>query len=132
MEIRDLQKECWRVAKEVGWHDQGKDKTPLEYHMLMVSEVVEASEEVRKGMPPIYKNYKMDSYTDEEIILPSNVEFNEFFESNKPEGEAIELADVVIRIADYFEHRGWSLEDALKLKMKYNRSREYRHGNKKY
>jgi hypothetical protein len=50
----------------------------------------------------------------------------------KPEGELVELADAVIRIADYCESKGWDLEKALQLKMNYNDTRPFRHGGKKY
>ena len=50
----------------------------------------------------------------------------------KPCGEAIELADVVIRIMDYFGHKKWNLEKCIEMKMKYNKGRAYRHGGKKY
>jgi NTP pyrophosphatase (non-canonical NTP hydrolase) len=41
-----------------------------------------------------------------------------------------ELADVIIRIADYCGHRQWDLTQALALKMAYNRTRAFRHGGK--
>jgi len=53
-----------------------------------------------------------------------------FGPSGKPEGEAIELADAVIRIMDYCEFVGIDLEQAIQLKHEYNKTRPYRHGNK--
>lgn len=41
-----------------------------------------------------------------------------------------ELADVVIRIADYCGYRQWDLTQALELKMAYNKKRAFRHGGK--
>ena len=93
-------------AKRKGWWDI--IKSPLELHMLMVSELAEATEESRKGTEPVY------------------------YENGKPEGELIELADCVIRIMDYCGYKGWDLEEAVETKMKYNETRPYRHGNKKF
>lgn len=100
------------TAKEKGWWDSRRPD--LECHMLMVSEIAEATEAYREGSKPIYFS---PSYTQG---VP-----------NKPEGEAIELADAVIRIMDYFGSKGWSLEEAVRLKCEYNKTRPYRHGNKK-
>jgi len=107
MTIKEWQEKIYKTAVEKGWYDKSlPQKNSLEFHMLMVSEIAEATEEVRKGTEPIY------------------------FENNKPEGEAIELADCVIRIMDYFEHRGWNLEKTIKIKTEYNDTRPYRHGGK--
>ena len=129
MTIKELQKESYQIAKDKGWHDEGKDKSPLEYHMLMVSEIAEATEEVRNRKPPLYKNYEEPRFKPQ-IILPDNPEWNGYYQAAKLEGELAELSDVVIRIADYCEHMGFDLEEAIKLKTEYNKSRTYRHGNK--
>lgn len=108
MTLNELVIEVHEEAKQKGWHEN--PRSPLELHMLIVSEVAEATEECRNGSKPIYIN-------------PSN---------GKPEGEAIELADAVIRIMDYFGLREWDLEEAMRLKIDYNKQRSYRHGNKLY
>lgn len=51
---------------------------------------------------------------------------------HKAEGEAIELADAVIRIMDYFGHKGWDFEKIVRLKFEYNKTRSHRHGGKAY
>ena len=98
-------------AKAKGWHEE--ERSPLEYHALFHSEVSEATEAVRSGLPPI-------TFEESSGVL------------RKPEGEAIELADVVIRIADYFGSKGWNLQEAIMTKVVYNESRPHRHGGKKY
>lgn len=105
MTIKEWAEKIYNTAKAKGWYDNG-GPTPLERHMLIVTEVAEASEEVRNKKDPIY------------VI------------DGKPEGEAIELADVVIRVMDYFEHKGWDLESAIKMKCDYNDTRSYKHGGK--
>lgn len=107
MNIQKWQKAAYNLAKEKGWYD--KENSPLEYHMLMVSEIAEAAEEVRKGTAPIY-------------YRPGG---------KKPGGEAIELADAMIRILSYCEYRGWDIEEAMRIKHEYNKTRAYMHGGKK-
>ena len=124
MEINTVVKAVHDLAVEKGWYDSTRH--PLEFHMLMVSEIAEASEEVRSASPAIYQNY--DSYQQGIIKVELNNEF--WDERKKPEGEAIELADAVIRIMDYFAHRGWDLESAIRIKHNFNMTRPYRHGGK--
>lgn len=99
--------EVHKNAKEHGWHD--KQRSALEVHMLCVSELAEATEEVRSGRDVFYWGQEL-----------------------KPEGEKVELVDCVIRIWDYFGEMGWDFEDVLRLKHEYNKSRAYRHGGKRY
>jgi hypothetical protein len=49
----------------------------------------------------------------------------------KPIGVAIEFADALIRIFDTCEHYKIPLEEALRIKLEFNKSRPYRHGGKK-
>lgn len=113
-------KEVHETAVEKGWWSE--PRPDLECHMLMVSEIAEATEEYRKGTPPIHFMYKGSPETDLNALQNR---------AAKPEGEAIELADCVIRIMDYFGSKGWSLEEAVRIKTEYNKTRGYRHGNKK-
>lgn len=75
--------------------------------MLIVSELAEAQEELRKGL----------SVTDDYQS-----------ESGKPEGFGVELADAVIRIADLCGALGIDLEGAILRKMGYNATRPHKHG----
>jgi len=52
--------------------------------------------------------------------------------SNKPEGYLVELADVVIRVADMVGKMGLAKEweDAIALKMSYNERRPRKHGKR--
>ena len=106
MTLNELRDNAHKTAKEHGWHDEKIH--PLAAHALIHSEISEATEEVRAGV---------DFYIGIE---------------GKPEGEAVELADAVIRIADYFGLKGWDLDQIVKVKMEYNKTRPYRHGGKRY
>ena len=54
-----------------------------------------------------------------------------YYYCQSPEGVPIELADVVIRIMDMCGLYGIDLEEAIKTKMEYNKTRPHRHGGKK-
>ncbi len=43
-----------------------------------------------------------------------------------------ELADVIIRICDVAQERGWRVAEAIIAKMAFNATRPHRHGNKKF
>lgn len=115
MTLNELRDEAYATAKDKGWHDT--PRSPLEIHMLIVSEVAEATECVRKDEEPFYKVVDPNDHTTTGFVF-------------KPEGEAVELADAVIRIANYFGEKGWDLEAVVRAKMDYNGTRSYRHGGK--
>lgn len=122
MKINEFAKIVHDTAKEKGWYD--KERSPLEAHMLMVTELSEATECVRQDLPAVYAEAETGkTLTNIQDIAQLGL---------KPEGEAVELVDALIRIADYFGYKGWDLEQVLQLKMDYNFSRAYRHGGKKY
>jgi hypothetical protein len=109
MQLNELVKEAHDLAVEKGWYE-GPPRSPLEVHALIHTEISEATEAVRKWLPAT-------------CVMEG---------TGKPEGEAVELADAIIRIADYFGAMGWDLEDTIKLKMRYNKTRSHRHGAKAY
>lgn len=104
MTIKKLVKDAHKQAYLSGWWDT--KRSSMEILMLAVTELAEAAEELRNRSPAM------------QLI------------DGKPEGALVELADCVIRIADFCGKMGWNLEDAIKYKMTYNRTRPYRHGNK--
>jgi len=106
MILKDLMKEVHITAKEKGWWDL--NRSPGEILFLVISEVTEAFEEWRAGR-------KL-----QEI----------YYKDGKPEGVPVELADAVIRIADFCEFEKIPLEEAIKIKLEFNKTRSYRHGNK--
>lgn len=104
-----LQEESYKIAKEHGWWEEERNFGEL--LMLCVTELAEAMEDWRIGRKPT-----------EVFMFPSG--------QGKPEGISIELADVLIRIADLAQHYDIDLTKAVLQKMEYNRTRSFRHGNK--
>jgi len=108
MRLNSFMRAVHKTAREKGWYES--QRTALEMHALFHSEIGEATECVRKGEEHYWEDPK----------------------TGKPEGEAVELADCVIRIADYFAAKGWNFGVILRKKMEYNTKRSYRHGGKKF
>ena len=108
MTIEELLKESHRTAGQKGWWE--KERPFGDQVANFHGEVSEAWEEYRKfGLDPAKFLYFIDG---------------------KPEGIAAELADVFICIADTCEHYGIDLTEAIRVKLEYNKTRPYRHGNK--
>ena len=101
-----------------------KNKNIGELLMLVVSELGEALEAHRKGKHSDLKVANMDSekHTDKTRIITFEGCIKDTFED--------ELADAVIRIADICGYSNIDLEKHIELKMKYNETREYKHGKK--
>lgn len=110
---------------------------------LIHSELSEALEEARTGKPLLYfrctladdPGCERKCEFEPEDRKPDKCYCNELRkilqkEYLKPEGVASELADAVIRIADLCGHLGIDLEAAVKAKMAFNETREYKHGKK--
>ena len=111
MRIKDIQKEIHKVAKSKGWY-KGKKRSIGELIALCHSELSEALEEYRED----------DSNLQDVLVM---------VDTNKPVGFAVELADVIIRILDMAEHLGINMEEAIRVKVDYNKTRKERHGGKR-
>jgi NTP pyrophosphatase (non-canonical NTP hydrolase) len=101
---KEMQQAIHENSKAHGWWDDPRQLP--EIIALCHSELSEALEEFRAGMPVIYEV------------------------GNKPEGVVVELADCVIRILDFVEYLGYDLGVVIGEKHEYNKTRPYRHGGK--
>lgn len=106
-------------------HEVVTGRSPLDIHALITSEIAEATEEARKGNPDVYQWSEDGS----QMIFFKQ---DDWRDDLKPEGEAIELADAIIRILDYAGSKNWDMQTIIEAKMKYNDTRSYRHGGKKF
>jgi NTP pyrophosphatase (non-canonical NTP hydrolase) len=97
--------EVHTTAVDKGWWDADRNDGMM--IALAHSELSEALEALRVGNPP-------DSH------IP---EFS---------GVEAEFADVIIRLMDHANARGWRVAEAIEAKMAYNNNREKMHGGKKF
>ena len=115
MDFRALQKEAHAIAKEHGWWDE--PRTFGDLIALVHSELSEALE--------AYRERELEAYTPPDDVIgqpgklgttrqphpfPGVGGYVNVKVSTKPEGVAIELADVVIRVADMAEWYEWALK----------------------
>ena len=114
MELNKLRDEIHQNAVDHGWWNEERHFGSL--IALMHAELSEALEEYRNKRNPteIYYSWE-NSETDEP----------------KPEGIPVELADCIIRILDYCGKEGIDIEEAIRIKHEYNKTRPYRHGGKR-
>lgn len=103
--LNDLAREINNNAHIHGWWDR-----PREFGTVIAlchSELSEALEEYRNNRGMYYIG-----------------------ENGKPEGQAVEVIDCVIRIFDWLAEVGVDIDRIIREKMRYNETRPYRHGGK--
>ncbi len=118
--INILTKKVHNNAKEKGFYNN--ERNIGELLCLIHSEVSEALEADRK-----------DHFTQksvEEIINTPDEDYKEVFEANVKNTFEDELADIVIRVMDLAGYKNIDLETHILAKLKYNSSREQKHGKK--
>ena len=117
--LNKLRDEIHENAVDHGWWEE--ERSFPEIVALCHRELSEALEEYRSNKPMMY------------FVEVNGFEVTDMSEWNgeKPEGIAIELADCIIRILDYCGKEGIDIEEAIRIKHEYNRTRSFRHGGKK-
>lgn len=134
--LNELAKEVHENAVNHGWWEH--DIPFSEVIALIHSEVSEALEEDRDGKPDVYNYCKkagepcMTYWCTSYSLKNGEPYCQEDMLDNKPEGKAVELADVIIRILDYCGRKEIDIDEAIKMKIEYNKTRPYKHGGKAY
>lgn len=139
MSLNELAKEIHQNAVEHGWWDE--ERSFGDIVALCHSELSEALEEYRAGRPMEWHECFAKDPTDTEILWCGSPETGRCYSAHintgceergiKPEGIAVEMADCLIRILDWFGKEGLDADRIIREKMEYNKTRPYRHGGKK-
>lgn len=117
--INELQQQCLNNAVKKGFSNPSFS----DMISLLHSEISEAYEEYRNNHEPtlIYSSDPVEGVDAMNVPVMTQ----------KPEGIPIEFADLAIRLFHYCGYLGIDLTEAIKIKMRFNETRPYRHGNKK-
>jgi hypothetical protein len=135
--LRDLQKTIGKANEAKGFHDDRPKPMRIGASvesqmdraarlsqwqgnklMLIVSEIVEAHDEIRSGKPADETYYPTLSEGEEDGHLTRH----------KPEGVPSEIADAVIRCFDFAHTEGFDLAAIINEKLTYNSTRPRLHG----
>lgn len=121
--------EIHKNAVEHGWWEE--ERSFGEIIALCHSELSEALEEYRNGRKPTEIWWRCKIREEWEDGCAANFVGACECEKDKPEGIPIELADCIIRILDYCGKEGIDIEEAIRIKHKYNKTRSYKYGGKR-
>lgn len=127
--LNDLRDDVHKLAEEKGWHENfdlavrgpkfDKDYNGVAGVMHVAGCLANIHGEVSEALECL----RTDGMDDISLVdAPAN--------GAKPEGFAIELADVLIRVLDLCGLLGIDIDDAVRRKHEYNKTRPYRHGGK--
>ena len=138
-----------QIAEAVGWNDPEVQSTFDGKMMLVVTETAEATEHWRDGKEPQDFHYVLKTRGDIRYSAYLQGLIDKFRENGqqsftesermlalgagilRPRSIPDELADIIIRVVHIKEQLGIDLTRALKEKLTYNATREWRHGGKR-
>ena len=130
--LNELAQEIYENSAAHGWHSEKRSFGDIA--ALAHSEISEALEEFRNGMPMEYHICKLVRNEDnpKDRIAGKCDDCSPLCENymKKNEGIAVELIDCVIRIFDYLASEGIDIDRVMREKMDYNKTRSWRHNNK--
>lgn len=116
--LTKLVQESHALSREKGWYETAR--SDQEFLQLMVSEIAEATEHVRKGNDSIFQMRPVSGVKGEDTgVWVSIVRGDDRWNDQcKPDGEVIEFADCAIRIADYFGYKRWDLDKLVQAELR--------------
>jgi len=125
MEIKDMAKQISEIAISKGWRDGEQN---------FAADIANFHDEISETWREHANNHDIN-----EIYFKCNMTLQcmdyplkcETCKNAKPCGIPIELFDAISRILEACVYYGIDIEKAAKLKMEFNKSRPYRHGNKR-
>jgi NTP pyrophosphatase (non-canonical NTP hydrolase) len=116
--LTDFSKMIHRANVEKGFYDRPVETgTAL---MLVTSELAEALEADRHNL-----RANRIEFLEE---IKEGVKFQDAFKHNIKDTYEDEIADAIIRLLDHCGYKGIDIEFHVQQKLKYNKSREIRHG----
>lgn len=132
MNLNALAKEIHENAVAHGWWEG--ERNFAEIVALCHSELSEALEEDRAGRPMVWYGCHALKQTDLMCEPEGPNCQNNWRECElrikKPEGIAVEMADCLIRILDWFGKERLDVEQIVRDKHEYNKNRPYKHGKR--
>lgn len=116
--FNELAEEIHKTTRSKGFW--ATDRNKLEVLMLITTEVAEAAECIREGMP-----VNKTEFTSNDGQVVSHYQGGL---TNKPIGVPSEMADIIIRVLDACAAWGIDIDRIMEEKMHYNKTRPYKHG----
>lgn len=129
-EMDGLQAQIMEWAESKGWNQGLSERSFGDWCSLMHTEISEAYEDYRahRSLGEVYYEFEGTKIDEKHA--------GDFLSQNptailKPCGIPIEMADLVIRVLHIAAFSGYSLSAMIDMKMAYNATRPFRHGDKK-
>jgi NTP pyrophosphatase (non-canonical NTP hydrolase) len=132
-----LMEEIHTWAKEKGWWDVYRGTSNEKVYDPSLRSFGDQMANFHAELSEAWEEYRKSGYSKDMMIYSEDTQPEQVYngldavrESGlKPEGLAVELADLIIRLMDTCGAYNIPIVEALILKMEYNANRPYRHGN---